>query len=185
MEIVNIVASGNLGVELDLNTLYNDLNIENIQYEPEQFPGLQIRFAQEGPVIILFSSGAYTIVGVKTNEQVQHLYDRLNETLGELGISYDSEEGRPEVQNLICKDELGREIDLDTLVIALGLENIEYEPEQSPFVYYWPENADCLITIPTNGQCIITGVRTLGEAEAAFNNFKDRIERLFSDRDSQ
>lgn len=183
MEIVNIVASGNLGVELDLNTLYDDLSVENLQYVPEQFPGLQIRFTQEGPLIILFSSGAYTIVGVKTNEQVQILYDRLNETLEEIGISYDSKEGQPEVQNLIGKDELGREIDLDALVIALGLENVEYEPEQSPFVYYWPEDADCLITIPTNGQCIITGVRTLANAEDAFNNFKDRIERLFSGRD--
>jgi transcription initiation factor TFIID TATA-box-binding protein len=103
--------------------------------------------------------------------------------LGDLGISYDSEEGQPEVQNLICKDRLDREIDLYALVIALGLENVEYEPEQSPFVYYWPADADCLITIPTNGQCIITGVRTLAEAEAAFNNLKDRIEQLFASRD--
>lgn len=185
MEIVNIVASGNLGLELDLNSLYDDLDVENIQYEPEQFPGLQIRFTDDGPVIILFSSGSYTIVGVKSNEQLQTLYNCLQVTLGELGINYGSKEGQPEIQNLICKDELGREIDLDTLVIALGFENVEYEPEQSPFVYYWPEDADCLITIPTNGQCIITGVKTLAEAEAAFNNFKDRIERLFADRDSQ
>lgn len=179
MNIVNIVASGDLGVELDLHAIYEDLNIGNVQYEPEQFPGLQLRFTQEGPVVILFSSGSYTIVGVKTEEQVSKLYKRLNNVLQELEINYDVERGWPEIQNLICKGELSREIDLDSLVVALGLENIEYEPEQSPFVYYWPEEADCLITIPTNGQCIVTGVRTLEEAEEAFSNFQNLVDRLF------
>jgi len=180
MNIVNIVASGDIGEELDLHAIYNDLNIEDVQYEPEQFPGVQLRFSQEGPVVILFSSGSYTIVGVKTEEQVSELYKRLNNVLQELEVKYDFERGRPEIQNLICKGELSREIDLDNLVVALGLENIEYEPEQSPVVYYWPEEADCLITIPTNGQCIVTGVSTLEEAEEAFTNFQNQIERLFT-----
>jgi len=180
MNIVNIVASGELGAELDLNALYDDLEVDNIKYEPEQFPGLQIRFSNEGPVVILFSSGSFTIVGAKTHNKVQTLYDRLGEVLQSLGIRYDTEGSQPEIKNLICKGDLGREINLDALVIALGMENLEYEPEQSPFVYYWPEEADCLITIPSNGQCIITGVTTLQEAEEAFRLFKKRIERLFS-----
>ena len=179
--IVNIVASGKLGVELDLNALYEDLDVEEVQYEPEQFPGLQIRFVEDGPIIILFSSGSYTVVGAKTHDQVQNLYNRLNEVLQELGLDYDPNESSPEIKNLICKGNLGREIDLDALVLALGLENVEYEPEQSPFVYYWPEDTDCLITIPTNGQCIITGITTLGEAEEVFRAFVVRIEQLFAE----
>jgi transcription initiation factor TFIID TATA-box-binding protein len=97
-----------------------------------------------------------------------------------LRIRYDTEGSLPEIKNLICKGDLGREINLDALVIALGMQNAEYEPEQSPFVYYWPEKADCLITIPSNGQCIITGVGTLQEAEEAFELSKKRIEQLFS-----
>lgn len=180
MDIVNIVASGNLGMGLDLHALYEDLDVENVQYEPELFPGLQIRFAQEGPVIILFSSGSYTVVGVKIEEQVKNLYRRLNKALRKLEIDYNLKKGEPEIQNIICKGELGREIDLNALVVALGLENVEYEPEQSPFVYYWPGKADCLITIPTNGQCIVTGVKTLEEAEETFDNFQEQVDRLFA-----
>lgn len=181
MEIVNIVASGNLGVELDLQNIHDDLNLENIKFEPSKFPGLQIRFKEEGPVLILFSSGSYTIVGAKSHDQIKSNYDRLTEILQELGVNHKPEAGQPTIKNLICKDILGHEIDLDALVITLGFENIEYEPEQSPFVYYWPEDADCLITIPASGQCIITGVTTLGEAEEAFKAFQNRIERLVSD----
>ncbi|WP_394348208.1 hypothetical protein [Halorubrum sp. GN11_10-6_MGM] len=36
------------------------------------------------------------------------------------------------------------------------------------------------MTIPTNGQCIVTGVSTLEEAEEAFTNFQNQIERLFT-----
>lgn len=181
MNIVNIVASGKLGVELDLNALYEELDVEEVQYDPEQFPGLQVRFAEEGPVIILFSSGSYTVVGAKTHYQVQNLYDRLSKILQELNISHNSNKNRPEIKNLICKANLDRKIDLDTLVLALGLENVEYEPEQSPFVYYWPEDADCLITIPTNGQCIITGITTLEKAEEVFRSFVVRIDQLFAE----
>jgi len=185
MDIVNIVASGNLGIELDINVLYSNLDAEKVQYDPEKFPGLQLRFSQEGPVIIIFSSGSYNIMGAKTHDQVQELYNCLNQTLHDLGISYDSEKGRPEVRNLICKGELGSQVDLDALVIALGLEKVEYEPEQSPFVYYWPDDADCLITVPSNGQCIVTGVTTLEKAEDVFEHFKDRVNKLFPDDEYQ
>lgn len=181
VEVVNIVASGHFGREFDLAPLSTDLNIPVTQYEPATFPGLQIRFQEEGPVIIIYSTGTYSIMGAKTESQLNRLHERICAALTELDVEIDTEESRPEIRNLICKGDLDREVNLDAFVIELGMEDIEYEPEQSPFVYYWPEELDCLMTIPSNGIVIITGIKTVEEAEQAMDYLRTKITTLIQD----
>lgn len=173
MDIVNIVASGDIGRELDIETLSTELGTYETEYNPETFPGLLIRFKEDGPVVIVFESGSYTMMGVNKRQDIYKLYDRFANKLLDLGIEFPIEESRPTVQNLICKGQLGKEVNIDTLTIRLGLENIEYEPEQSPFIYYWPNEYDCLITIPANGKIMITGIRKIGTAEKAFQHLRE------------
>lgn len=178
VEVVNVVASGHIGRELDLCALQTDLNTYEKIYEPESFPGLQLRFEDGGAVLILYSTGAYSIMGAKSEEDLEKIYDALARAVGAVGINIRDADKRPEVRNLICKADLGREFDLSTLTIGLGLENVEYEPEQSPFLYYWPEKVDCLITIPTNGEVVITGIEMEEQAEQAFAHLQNRIDEL-------
>lgn len=184
VEIVNVVASGHIGREFDLAALQTDLNAYEKIYEPERFPGLQLRFKDEGAVLILYSTGAYSIMGAKSEEDLERIYDALARSVGEIGIDITAAGKRPEVRNLICKADLGREIDLSALTIGLGLENVEYEPEQSPFLYYWPEEIGCLITIPTNGEVMITGVEMEEQAEQAFAHLQNRIDELLQQEQS-
>lgn len=178
VEIVNVVASGYIGREFDLAALQSDLNAYEKSYEPERFPGLQLRFEDESAVLILYSTGAYSIMGAKSEEDIERVYDALAKSVGELDIDITAADKRPEVRNLICKADLGREINLSALTVGLGLEKAEYEPEQSPFLYYRPEEVDCLITIPTNGEIIITGVDMEEQAEQAFAHLQNRIDNL-------
>jgi len=175
MDVVNIVATGDVGQELDLEALYVDLDFSQKEYNPKKAPALQLRSVQDGPVIILYSSGAYNIMGARCEKGIEELYNAFSSSLEELGIDI-SNKSRPEVRNIVCKAELGREVDLSALTVALGMEQVEYEPEQSPFVYYWPDNLDCLITIPANGEVIITGVTTKQAAKQALSNLQDRLE---------
>lgn len=178
VKIVNIVASGHFGCEFDLGPLAADIGASQVQYEPETFPGLQIRFESDGPVMILYSTGTYTIMGAKSESELTNLYKRASVALAELNIEIDLKESHPEIRNLICKGNLGREVNLEALAIGLGMENIEYEPEQSPFVYYWPEDLDCLLTIPSNGEIIITGVERIEEANKALNHVQTRMKSI-------
>lgn len=179
VEIVNIVASGHVGRELDLGALQTDPDAYEKVYQPEHFPGLQLRFEEGSTVLILYSTGSYSIMGAKSEQEIGDIYIALSEAVGNLGFDITDTGKRPEVRNLICKADLKREVDLSSLSIGLGLENVEYEPEQSPFLFYWPEELDCLITIPTNGAVSITGVETVEDAEQAFAHVQDRIEALF------
>lgn len=183
IEIVNVVASGDLGSELDLKALLTDLPTNDVitEYHPETHPGLHIRFEDAGPLVTVYTSGSYVIMGAKNKSQVNHLFSCLQESLEELGIQIDRQQASPVIQNIICKGDLGQELDLNTLSIILELENIEYEPEQSPFLYYWPEEYDCVISIPANGEVVITGIKTQSEAEAAFEFLETKIKSLLDD----
>ena len=67
--IQNIVASANLERTLNLEAVALDL--ENTEYEPEQFPGLVYRLTDPKIVLLLFGSGKVVCTGAKTFEEAQ------------------------------------------------------------------------------------------------------------------
>lgn len=178
VEVVNVVASGDLQQELDLDHLVQDLDVLKREYTPDIHPGLHLRFDEEGPLLTLYRSGSYVIMGAKTQEAVDEVFSQLQRAFDGLGIEISSTGTTPTIQNIICKDYLDREVNLSALAVELKLENVEYEPEQSPFLYYWPEEYDCVLSIPANGQVVVTGILTKEEAQATFTHLKERIDTL-------
>jgi transcription initiation factor TFIID TATA-box-binding protein len=47
------------------------LGLENIEYEPEQFPGLVYRIKVPKVVVLIFSSGKLVITGGKSQEECE------------------------------------------------------------------------------------------------------------------
>ncbi len=80
-KVQNIVASANLGRELNLGAIVVGLELEGMEYEPEVFPGLVYRIDEPRSAILIFSSGRLVITGGKTLEDceksVQVLLDKL------------------------------------------------------------------------------------------------------------
>ncbi len=84
IQVQNIVASANLGVEINLEEAA--FLLENTMYEPEQFPGLIYRMRDPKVVILLFGSGKLVCTGAKREEDVYTAVDKVMETLIEKGI---------------------------------------------------------------------------------------------------
>ncbi|MEN6341568.1 MAG: TATA-box-binding protein [Methanospirillum sp.] len=74
--IVNLVASGNLDTGVSLPKLAVALDLENIEYEPEVFPGLVYR-SNAGGVALIFTSGAMIIAGALSIHQAQAVSDEV------------------------------------------------------------------------------------------------------------
>lgn len=79
VKIQNIVASGSVGMDLNLNTLA--MKLENTEYEPEQFPGLVYKLGgSEGfskATFLLFSNGKIVCTGTKSEKEVHAALDML------------------------------------------------------------------------------------------------------------
>ena len=81
--IQNIVASGSVGMDLNLNELATKLR--NVEYEPEQFPGLVYKLpaTKSSPqaTFLLFSNGKIVCTGTKSEKDVHAAVDVLVENL--------------------------------------------------------------------------------------------------------
>lgn len=75
IEIQNIVASGTINLQLNLN--YLALAMENTEYEPEQFPGLVYKVEDPNATFLLFSNGKLVCTGTKNKDQLEESMNRL------------------------------------------------------------------------------------------------------------
>ena len=73
--VQNIVASGTINLQLNLN--YLALAMENTEYEPEQFPGLVYKLEDPNATFLLFSNGKLVCTGTKNKAQLEESMDNL------------------------------------------------------------------------------------------------------------
>lgn len=79
--VTNIVCSYDIGKSINLNKVVITLNLENIEYEPEQFPGLVYRIRDPKIVALLFSSGKIILTGGKNLDEVRRGLDFLEQKI--------------------------------------------------------------------------------------------------------
>lgn len=75
ISIQNIVAAGYIGMDLNLNKLA--MTLENIEYEPEQFPGLVYKIPEANATFLLFSNGQIVCTGTKSAKEVEQVVYEL------------------------------------------------------------------------------------------------------------
>src|SRR3970282_754952 len=73
--VQNIVASGTINLKLNLN--YLALEMQNTEYEPEQFPGLVYKLIEPNATFLLFSNGKLVCTGTKNKQQLEYSMDLL------------------------------------------------------------------------------------------------------------
>ena len=86
VDIQNIVATCDLGTKLKINMIAISLGLENVEYEPEVFPGMVYRIDDPKTVALLFSSGKLVLTGAKCIEDVDRAVNKLEEVLTRIGV---------------------------------------------------------------------------------------------------
>ena len=85
--IQNMVASANLHGNIDLETAADIL--DNVMYEPEQFPGLIYRMKEPKTVLLLFASGKLVCTGAKNEEMVYESVGKIRGILEDYDLLYE------------------------------------------------------------------------------------------------
>ncbi len=78
-QVQNMVASGHIGMDLNLNSLA--LTLENTEYEPEQFPGLVYKLEGTRATFLLFSNGKIVCTGTRSESKLREAVDKLAKVL--------------------------------------------------------------------------------------------------------
>jgi len=80
--VQNIVASGSIDVDLNLNILA--LELGNTEYEPEQFPGLVYKLDEPTTTFLLFSNGKLVCTGTKSRKELEAAMTQLSRNIKEV-----------------------------------------------------------------------------------------------------
>lgn len=175
IEIQNVVATTEIDQELDLDALARDLN--DVSYDPSNHPGIIYRIEEPKATAFIFRSGTIVCTGAKSIPDTQEAIHLLFATLRDLDIAM-PEKPNIVVQNIVSSADLGYPLNLNAIAIGLGLENIEYEPEQFPGLVYRLDEPAVVVLLFGSGKLVITGGRTTDDAGNAVTRVRTRLEDL-------
>ena len=82
IKIQNVVASGNINMDLNLNRLA--MKLDNTEYEPEQFPGLVYKLSGTRATFLLFSNGKIVCTGTRSEIKLREAVAKLITNLRKL-----------------------------------------------------------------------------------------------------
>ena len=174
VRIVNIVVSTSLEHDIPLEKMAATL--PNTEYNPEQFPGLVIRVKDPKTSALIFSSGKVVCTGAKTLKEVEESLKKIIKSLTKINIKITI---KPEitVQNIVASGSIGMVLNLN--VLAMRLNNIEYEPEQFPGLVYklmTPVKATFLLF--SNGKIVCTGTKSEEEVHMALDKLIVNLKKV-------
>jgi transcription initiation factor TFIID TATA-box-binding protein len=177
--LVNAVGGGNVGTELDLMQLQTQLPYSS-EYEPEQYPGLYFELPKTGVTMMLFRSGEYHLSGGKAIDELRQTKDSLISFLAD-AITLDMNNTSFEVRNLVHTGDIGQEIELSKLVVGLGLNNAEYNPQNFPGLVYSTKEFEGTFLIFRSGKIILTGCKNMNAVRESFDHLDGILTKLFEE----
>jgi transcription initiation factor TFIID TATA-box-binding protein len=172
VRIENVVASATLHQSVDLDAIVGTFS--NVEYDPDQFPGLVFRLKKPKTATLIFGSGKMVCTGAKSEAQVKKAIRKVVDELKKGGIVIISE---PEIQiqNIVASAALHGRIDLEACVYALG--RSMYEPEQFPGLIYRMDDPKVVILIFASGKLVCTGARHEKDVYTAVAKLHETLER--------
>lgn len=175
VNIENVVSTTDAGHELQLENLSSA--IPEAEYTPGRFPGLVYRMQDPDVAALIFRSGKIVCTGATSVADAEAASETVFADFRDIGIEVTRS---PDIQihNIVSSGDLGHELDLPALAIGMGLERVEYEPEQFPGLIYRLEDPSVVALLFNSGRVVISGGTYVGEAEAAITEIYDQLREL-------
>jgi transcription initiation factor TFIID TATA-box-binding protein len=172
ININNIVVTASISDHLNIE-LINEL-IPNSEYNKKRFPGLIYRQKMPKTTLLIFSSGMVVCTGARTMKEAKIAILNVIDLLSKFQIQVNK---KPNifVQNIVATSSLHAELNLSTIAISLGLENVEYEPEQFPGLVYRVFDPKVVFLIFKSGGIVCTGAKTVEDINTAVKILKNEL----------
>jgi transcription initiation factor TFIID TATA-box-binding protein len=173
IKVVNIVVSANLGHEIPLEKMAATLS--NTEYNPEQFPGLVIRIKEPKTSALIFSSGKIVCTGARSMDKVHESIRKIIKSLEKINVKIKAEP-QVNIQNIVAAGSVGMDLNLN--ILAMRLENTEYEPEQFPGLVYKLPDQKATFLLFSNGKIVCTGTKSEEEVNKALDKLIENLKKV-------
>lgn len=174
LSVVNVVGGGSISRELDLRQLSLDFPEGTVEYNPESFAAVVVKYKNPKATVMIYSSGKYSLAGASSVEDAQTINNKFIRDLSNL-LNCSLEDREFEVRYIVVTADFGAPLDLNSAFIILGSDNTEYEPEQFPALFYRPSDENWFCSIFGSGKIVINGCRNVDEAKLASQRLKEDL----------
>ena len=137
-----------------------DLNIiarkhEDVEYNPERFPGLVMRITDPKATFLIFSTGKMVVTGLRRADEAGPGVKKVVKRIKKAGIEVSNP--KITIQNIVASGDLHTQIDLN--MAAIIMEYAMYEPEVFPGLIYRMQEPKTVFLIFSTGRIVCTGAK--------------------------
>ena len=159
-------------ISVRLHLHWKDQNT-NLSSSPDSYTDCTI----QKTAVLIFRSGKVNCTGAKNLANVRLTIKTIIEKLKKSGIEVEDD---PEivVQNIVAVYDLESDLNLTQIAMSLGLENVEYEPEQFPGLVYRVEEPKVVLLLFGSGKVVCTGAKEENEIEQAVIKVKKELQKV-------
>ena len=179
ISIVNVVGHLDFQRELELSAVADLLQhsqyVSRVKYQPSENHWLQTWFdspsTQEERYVSFYRSGAAMATGCTSVNEFHELADRIIQAMKPVV----EDEVLRDVKNIVATGTADTTYNLSQLAILLGLDAVEYEPEQFPGLMYRDQEQNCVFLVFASGKIVCTGLNNVKATETALQEFTEEL----------
>ncbi len=171
VSIENVVASASVDQKMDLNEITR--TFPDVEYHPDQFPGLVFRLKVPKTATLIFTSGKMVCTGAKSEDMSRKAVKTVVQRLRKGGIKV-KKEATVTIQNIVASINLGGKIHLEQA--ARTLPRSMYEPEQFPGLIHRMLDPKTVILLFSSGKLVCTGAKKEADVYRSVNNLHALLE---------
>src|SRR5271157_6136569 len=170
-KIENVVATVVLDIpeKIDLHILAR--KFDDVEYNPERFPGLVMRVAEPKATILVFSTGKMVVTGLRQASDADPVVSEVIKRITKAKISVSNPVIT--VQNIVASGNLYTPIDLN--LAAVVMDNAMYEPEVFPGLIYRMADPKVVFLVFSNGKIVCTGAKTKEIVAQAIRKLNEEV----------
>ncbi len=173
-KIENVVATVVMEITEKIDLVKIARKFEDVEYNPERFPGLVMRITDPKATFLIFSTGKMVITGLRRADQASAGVKKIVKSIKKAGINVSNPVIT--VQNIVASGDLHTFIDLN--MAAIVMENAMYEPEVFPGLIYRMKDPKTVFLIFSTGKVVCTGAKNKKFVKEAFIKLNKKVREL-------
>ena len=173
-KIENVVATVIMEITEKIDLTKIARKFEDVEYNPERFPGLVMRITNPKATFLIFSTGKMVITGLRRADEASPGVKKIMKSIKNAGINVSNPEIT--IQNIVASGDLHTFIDLNKAAIIM--ENAMYEPEVFPGLIYRMADPKTVFLIFSTGKVVCTGAKNKESVKVAISKLNREVREL-------
>ena len=143
------------------------MHARNAEYNPQRFAAVVMRIREPRCTALVFRTGKMVVTGAKSESDCKYGGRKFAKILQKVGFER-VQFHNFRIQNMVATSDVGFPIRLEGLVYSHAKFS-SYEPELFPGLIYRLVQPKTVLLIFVSGKVVITGAKSLGDLETAFD----------------